>query len=44
MSSNERFRKQNAQLMKLQVFFFLGIKRRYEEKFRCKGVLKQRSL
>ena len=45
MSSNERFRKQNAQLMKLQsIFFFLGIKRRYEEKFRCKGVLKQRSL
>ena len=30
MSPNERLRKYNAQLMKFQVLYFLGIKKKYE--------------
>ena len=30
MSTNERLRKCNTQLMKFQVLYFLGIKKKYE--------------
>ena len=43
LSSNKRFRQQNAQLVKFQVLRFLGIKKTYEYNF-CISLLDAKGL